>query len=120
LIVQEKKLYYIKQNIKVSYNRYEGVDSNGYIQLTPRVKYKPQSTDKEETWTRNSRMDLVSYKYYEDPNYDWLILLANDQIPFLEFEIPFGTVLKIPYPLDNALRQYTNSVYNFQQFYSFL
>jgi len=105
----------------MSYNRYIEGSGNGFVELMPRFKYIPQYTDREEVWTVNkSRLDLISYKYYEDPNYDWLILAANEDIGCLEFEIPDGTTLIIPYPLEIALQQYNQQNKNFKEFYGFI
>jgi hypothetical protein len=94
---------------------------NGVVELLPRIKYSPQSSDKEEKWEVNkSRMDLISFKYYEDSNYDWLIMLANNDIPHLEFEIPDGTIITIPYPLEIALNQYKNQLDNFNVLYGYI
>jgi len=104
----------------MSYNRYANLTYNGKVELPPYVTYTPKYTDKEEVWELNkSRLDLISYKYYGDANYDWLILLANEDIPFLEFEIPNGTILTIPYPLEEALQNITRQIEKFKTFYGF-
>ena len=55
-------------------------------------------------------MDNLSYRYYNDPNYGWLILQANPHLPSMEFNIPDGVILRIPYPLTTALKGYEKSV----------
>lgn len=55
------------------------------------------------------RMDNLSYRYYNDPNYGWLILQANPHLPSMEFSIPDGVILRIPYPLTTALKGYEKS-----------
>lgn len=52
------------------------------------------------------RMDMLSYKYYGDPNYGWLILQANPQYGGFEFSIDDGVDIRIPYPLDSAIQRY--------------
>lgn len=64
------------------------------------------------------RMDLVSYNFYGDANYDWLILQANRELPAYEFLIPSGTRIRVPYPLEVALRMYEREVDNYKKFYS--
>lgn len=59
------------------------------------------------------RMDILSYKYYGDPNLGWLILQANPSVGGYEFEITNGTTLRIPYPKDSALNRYENSCNNY-------
>ena len=56
------------------------------------------------------RLDNLSYKYYSSPDYAWLILLANPQVGSLEYLIPDGERLRIPYPLDIALSRYDKEV----------
>ena len=55
-------------------------------------------------------MDNISYKYYKDANYDWLIMMANPEYGSMEFEIPDGSLLRIPYPLGVSLDDYNNKV----------
>ena len=43
---------------------------------------------------------------FNDPNYDWLIMQANPQYGSLEFNIPDGARLRIPYPLDTVIARY--------------
>jgi hypothetical protein len=57
-----------------------------------------------------TRLDRVSQRYYNSPYYNWLILLANPQFGGLEFNIPDGTILRIPFPLNSALLEYTKKV----------
>jgi phage tail protein X len=56
------------------------------------------------------RMDMLSYKYYGDPDYGWLILQANPSIPSMEYLIQDGTVIRIPYPLSTAISRYEQSI----------
>ncbi len=62
-------------------------------------------------------MDLLSYKYYEDPNYGWLIMLANPEYGGLEFEIPDGASILIPYPLETTIQLYNNEVSKYSTYY---
>jgi phage tail protein X len=59
---------------------------------------------------RSMRMDTLSYKYYGDPNYAWLILNANPELPPYEYLIEDGTSIRIPYPLSTAIDRYEKSV----------
>lgn len=56
------------------------------------------------------RLDNLSYKYYGDPNYGWLILLANPEHGSLEFDLQDGITLRIPYPLETAIERYEKKV----------
>lgn len=59
---------------------------------------------------RSMRMDTLSYKYYGDPNYAWLILNANPELPPYEYLIEDGTSIRIPYPLSTAIERYEKSI----------
>ena len=52
------------------------------------------------------RFDMLSYKYYGDPDYAWLILQANPHLGGYEYSIRHGEILRIPYPLSSALNRY--------------
>ena len=70
-----------------------------------------KATDYYEPYIRGtSRLDLISYDYYGSPDYDWLILMANPSAGNLEFEIPDGTILRIPYPLSVTLELYDREI----------
>ena len=95
----------------MSIDRYKQFRVNGLPKNVPFIKLKDKNSDKEVIYRKGiDRMDLLSYKYYEDPNYGWLIMLANPEYGSLEFEIPENTTLKIPYPLETTLNQYYNEI----------
>ena len=56
------------------------------------------------------RLDSISYKYYNNPDYAWLILQANPELGSIENFIPNGSVLRIPFPLDVTLDMYLNDI----------
>lgn len=83
------------------------ITDNGQILKVPFIKIPVRSSDYYETYKNGiTRMDLLSYKYYGDPNYGWLIMQANPQFNGLEFTIPNKSMIRIPFPLDSALKQY--------------
>lgn len=95
----------------MSYDRYKRFRANGTIKVVPGITIDPMNTDYFETYhLGRSRLDLISYEYYKDPNYDWLIMLANPEYGSLEYLIPDGTQLRIPYPLSMALENYNNKI----------
>jgi len=89
------------------YNRYELLKKdNGSDIHPPFVKIPESSSDKYDNWILgDSRLDKWSDRYYTNPFYDFLILFANPQY-INEFDIPDGAFIRIPFPLDNARRQY--------------
>lgn len=102
----------------MSYNRYEKFTANGKIEIVPGIRLTPKTTDLFEQYILNkSRLDLISYDYYGDANYDWLIMMANPEYGSLEYLIPDGTYLRIPYPLDDTLKDYKTQVDKYKKLY---
>ena len=99
----------------MSYDRYKRFRKNGKVEIPPFVKIVEKSPDYFETYRKgSSRLDLISYDYYGDPGYDWLILMANASIANLEFEIPDNSVLRIPYPLDLTLENFNEQINRYE------
>lgn len=97
------------------YDRYESFRSDGNIDIVPFIEIDNTSTDIVITFRKSTmRMDTLSYKYYGDPNYGWLILQANPQYGSLEFSIPDGVPLRIPYPLNAAKTRYENRIQKYK------
>lgn len=89
------------------YNRYSILkNTNSTTDLVPLVKLPTNQSDKYEYWnTEFSRLDKLSQKYYGNPFYDFLILLANPDF-VSEFDIPDQTLVRIPFPLSKAKADY--------------
>lgn len=97
------------------YDRYESFRRDGNIDIVPFIEIDNTSTDIVITFRKSTmRMDTLSYKYYGDPNYGWLILQANPQYGSLEFSIPDGVPLRIPYPLNTAKTRYENRIQKYK------
>lgn len=62
------------------------------------------------------RLDQISYQYYNNPDYSWLIMQANPQYGSLEFNIPDGVELRIPYPLDITINDYQKSIEEYYKY----
>lgn len=94
------------------YNRYNKLSKEGQVfERVPFAKIAKNASDIYVAFDKSKmRMDMLSYKYYGDPNYGWLILQANPEFKGFEFSIPDGVELRIPYPLDNAISRYESSV----------
>lgn len=95
----------------MAYDRYSRFRENGEIKIIPKITLPTKTSDKYVQYERGkTRLDVLSYQYYNDANYGWLIMLANPQYSSLEFLIPDKAQLRIPYPLDNSLRQYESQI----------
>lgn len=93
------------------YDRYKLFRENGTSNFLPNIKIAVESGDLFVKYDKNKmRMDNLSYKYYGDPNYGWLILSANPKYGSMEFEIEDGAEIRIPYPLQSALNRYETCV----------
>ena len=102
----------------MKYNRYKSFKANGAYKKVPFVEVPVSETDRYTYYeVGKTRMDLLSYQYYDDPNFGWLILQANPSCGSLEYKIKDGTKLRIPYPLDIAIQGYENSLGKYIKLY---
>lgn len=98
---------------KQYYDRYNNFRFNNEIKCLPYLKIPEQQTDITIQYKSRTRLDIVSQTYYGTPYYGWLILQANPGYS-MEFDIPEGAVIRVPFPLTNALQAYSDEagVYN--------
>lgn len=102
----------------MSYDRYSKLRRDGKIGIVPNVTIPVSDSDYYEQYIHGqSRLDNISYKYYGDTNYDWLIMLANPEYDSLEFNIPDGAQIRIPYPLSDAIQHYNTAIDNYNRLY---
>lgn len=93
------------------YDRYQSFRLDGQLLKVPFTKIRNESTDLYITFDKSRmRLDSLSYKYYGDANYGWLLMMANPQFGSMEFDIPDKVLFRIPYPLTTALIRYEDSV----------
>lgn len=101
-----------------TYNRYSKFSANGKMKLVPFVEVPESATDRYDYYiVGKTRLDTLSFAHYKDPNYGWLILQANPSVGGLEFKIPDGTLLRIPYPLETSIVAYENSLKLYEELY---
>ncbi len=93
------------------YNRYQMFLINGQQTVVPYVSIGSRTTDQNYVYIKNkSRLDKISFEKYGTPYFGWLILAANPSFGGLETEIPDGSVIKIPFPLITALKDYKSAI----------
>lgn len=99
------------------YDRYEEFRSNGNMKILPFLKIPPKGSDIRVTYDQDSRLDIISQDIYNNPNLGWLILQANPQYGSIEFDIPIGSVLTVPYPLQESLADYERAIIRYRNLY---
>ena len=93
------------------YDRYNKFRENNIIKVVPFISMPIETNDIYITYNKNTmRMDTLSYKYYNDPNYGWLIMQSNPEYGSMEYSIPDGVTLRIPYPLSSAINRYEEGI----------
>jgi hypothetical protein len=101
-----------------NYRRYSKFTKEGKSLIVPFIPIPNRKTDYYEVYESGiTRFDLLSYKYYKSSDYAWLILQANPQYGSLEFLIPNGSEIRIPYPLDIALEGYDTMIKEYDTIY---
>lgn len=101
-----------------TYDRYANFVCDGNIKHVPFIKIPEKPGDKKVKYDpRTNRLDLLSYQYYDDPNYGWLILQANPELGSLEFRIRRNTVIRVPYPLEETLVRYAEDIKQYEKLY---
>lgn len=101
----------------MSYDRYNRFRTNGDTMFPPFISIPVRGSDYYEIYEKGkTRLDILSYRYYRDPDYAWLILQANPQFGSIEFLIPDGSQLRIPYPLNVVISQLENDIENYKTF----
>jgi hypothetical protein len=94
-----------------TYDRYAKFRNNGQVSMVPFIPIPVRDTDYYESFILGkTRLDILSYNYYGNPDYGWLILQANPQYGANEFSIPDKARLRIPYPLGTVLEGYKSDI----------
>ena len=93
------------------YNRYNEFVVNGDYIMVPFIKLAIKTSDRETVYkVGKTRMDKLSQQYYDTPYFGWLIMQANPQYGGQEWNIPDGTLIRIPHPLMTSLEEYKSKV----------
>lgn len=96
-----------------SFDRYAQVKRDGKIGIIPFGEIPNKSSDIKIIFRKGEiRLDQLSYQYYNNSDFGWLIMQANPQYGSLEYNIPDNVELRIPYPLDITLSDYQKSIEN--------
>ena len=100
------------------FDRYKEYRGNGEIKILPGITLDKDSRDKQIVYRKGqTRLDILSQKYYNNPYHGFLIMARNLQWGGLEFDIPDGAVISIPFPLNSAIERYNEKVLNHIELY---
>lgn len=100
------------------YDRYDKFRVENEVKPVPGIVIKPSPTDKQVLYKAGrTRLDKVSQEYYGNPYHGWLIMLANPQWGGMEFDIPDGTKIRVPFPFTNAIDRYILEVKKHKELY---
>jgi len=100
------------------FDRYEKFKINGVMTPIPGLKIPLDSRDKSIVYKLgNTRLDIVSQKYYNSPYYGFLIMLANPEYGGLEFNIKDRDIIRIPFPYESAIERYLNQIEIYKALY---
>ena len=89
------------------YNRYKDFVVNGVNKTVPLIKIPEKTSDRFVVYkVGRSRLDKISQQMYDAPYFGWIILQANPTYGGQEWNIPDGTVIRIPFPLNVSLLDY--------------
>lgn len=93
------------------YDRYGKFKDNGNVKPIPGILVTPSDQDKSVVYKlEQTRLDKLSQEYYGNPYHGWLIMAANPKWGGLEFNIPHGEVIRIPFPFKDAIERYNKEV----------
>lgn len=94
-----------------NFDRYALFKANGIVEVIPYINIIKKKTDKYIIYDKsNVRLDKISYEYYNNSDYAWLIMQANPEYGSIENFIPNGAILRIPFPLEETINLYINEV----------
>ncbi|MFW6219240.1 MAG: hypothetical protein ACOC33_00100 [bacterium] len=94
----------------INFNKYRNYKNDNTVNLLPFIEIQERPRDKIIEYKQGiTRFDKISNEYYGDPSYSWVILNANPEYLF-EWDIPDGTLIRIPFPIEQVLDDYINKV----------
>lgn len=92
---------------KEYFDRYQLFRENGKVKNLPFIKIPEKESDKREVYKLGiTRFDKLSQKYYGNSFHGWFILQANPQFGGMEFDIPDGEIIRIPFPFKSRLEEF--------------
>ena len=100
------------------FDRYAEFRTNGGVTPLPGIPIPNDPMDKRVVYkVGETRLDILSQKYYNNPYSGFLIMLANPRYGGLEFDIKDRDVIRIPFPFNSAIERYLGSVKEYKKLY---
>lgn len=94
----------------MAFSRYSKLIFDGKMKSFPEMKIKNRSTDIYVTYNPNkTRLDRLAAEAYGDDTLYWLILIANPNY-YMEFDIPAGSIIRIPNPIGDVLAEFNAKI----------
>lgn len=91
---------------------YKPLKENDSLKDMPPVEISLRRSDKYITYQSSKmRLDYIAGEIYKDETLWRLIMWANPEY-FLEFDIPDGAIIRVPYPLNDVLAEVNNFIIN--------
>jgi AAA15 family ATPase/GTPase len=76
----------------------------------PPIKISSRITDKFITYDKaKNRLDYIAGQVYQDETLWKIIMWANPEYS-IEFDIPSGSVIRVPYPINEVLSEITSQL----------
>lgn len=99
----------------VNFYKLLNIDGNTNAASMPQVKISKRKTDKFVAYDYNKkRLDVIAGEIYEDESMWRLIMWANPDY-FVEYDIPTGTVLRVPFPLNEVVDEVKAYILNYKK-----
>lgn len=100
------------------FDRYDKFKINGSVKTVPGIYLDPKPTDKTVVYNQgDTRLDRLSQEFYNNPFHGFLILAANPQYGGLEFYIPDGEIIRVPFPFQASIEEYNNKINEYRRLY---
>jgi hypothetical protein len=90
------------------FDRYGIYKVDGQVKPVPFIPLEEKPTDIVITTKETTRFDKLSQEYYANGKHGYLILQANPSYGGLEFDIPIGSSIRIPFPFRQSLQELTD------------
>ncbi len=96
-------------------NFYELLKDGDQLRDMPGFTISKRETDKMMVYDpRKMRLDRIAGDIYNDETLYKLILWANPEI-YYEFDMPSGTIIRIPFPLNDVIQEVTSKINKFSK-----